>query len=796
MAANLKSPLAIIAANIRGGDACLVRVSGSDEEVALASLRGFVEEELYKSDEPLIRAVIDDKRRALPRDLKETGIGCYFGRPVQPGIGQGQVVFVDRMAVPVRLDADIAGDPRQEQQRVQSALATVQANMRALLGLPGSAAQKAVIKAQLSMAADISLADKVAEKITEGRSAGQAVLEAGEFFLAVFRQSDSTYIQERALDLQDVLQKLLREVDGSKFQEVPLELNRPAVAVAETLSPQQLLSLDRRWLKAVVLESASTTAHAVILARSLGIPMVVGVNDALRQLSPGQEVVVDGNRGFVIPCSVPIVAEFYAREANLLERRNSLARGVAGPVTTLDGRRMEVAVNVAGAEELEPAVRLGADGFGLFRTEMLFMGRQAAPEEDEQFAIYLHAARSAGSRPVIIRTLDVGADKPIPQLSLPRENNPFLGYRGVRIYPGFRDLVRTQVRAILRASAFGAIQMMVPMVCSLEEIHWVKMLMSEVRGELEAEGKPYNRAMPLGMMVETPSVAYSLPELCAELDFFSLGTNDLSQYFFAADRGNDRVAGLSQPRHPAFLRFLRQIVMEIHGAGKWVGMCGEMAADTDNLPLLVGMGLDEISVPASQVPELKQRLRRLSAASCEAVLSKATACRSAEEVDDLLKNSPSLDLAQPMLSPELVVIDHDSKNKQSAIREIVEAFFLDGRTEDPQFVEEAIWNRETISSTGLGYGIAVPHCKTDAVLADSIGILKLKHPIDWGSLDNKPVQMVILLAVRESQSNGRHLHVLSQLARKLMDEDFRIRLFKLHDAHAMVSHLSQELGVD
>jgi fructose-specific PTS system IIA-like component len=338
--------------------------------------------------------------------------------------------------------------------------------------------------------------------------------------------------------------------------------------------------------------------------------------------------------------------------------------------------------------------------------------------------------------------------------------------------------------------------MMVPMVSSVEEVLWIKTLIKEVQSELKAENIAFNPAMPLGIMIETPSVAFILNELCAELDFFSIGTNDLSQYFFAADRGNDKVANLSQPRHPAFLRFLRQIVSEIHRAGKWVGMCGEMAADLCNLPLLVGMGLDEISVPASQVAELKQRLRRLSANSCEELLSKATVCGCVEDVENVLRSNQLVDAPQPLLSPELVVVDDSSGSKQAAIREMVEAFYLTGRTEDPQYVEEAIWKRETISSTGLGYGFAIPHCKTDAVLADSIGILKLKRPIEWGSLDDKPVQMVILLAVRESQSNGRHLQILSQLARKLMDEDFRARLLSFQDANAMVSHLSQELAIE
>lgn len=792
--ANLKSPLAIIAANVRAGDRCCIRVTGVDQLLALASLRSFVEADLPQSDEPIAPSLADDKHGIVPRDLQQAGVTCYYGHAVHRGLGQGKVVFVDRRAAPQRADSETAGDPQQEQKRVQAALAKVQSHLHALLALPGSAAQKAVLKAQLSIAADISLADKLAEKITQGTSAGQAVQEAGDFFLAVFQQSESAYIRERSLDMQDVLQQLLGEIYGSEPQAPSLQLAEPSIAVAETLSPQQLLSLDRQWLKAVVLESASTTAHAVILAGSLGIPTLVGVKEARRQLHPGRAAVVDANRGFVVPCDAPAVAEFYLREGKMLERRRQvLSAGIAHPVATADGHKIEVAANIAGADELAQVLEQGADGIGLFRTEMLFIGRDSLPDEEEQFAVYKQAAELAHHRPVILRTLDVGADKPIPQLNLPKENNPFLGYRGVRLYPDFRELIHIQLRAALRASAFGRIQVMVPMVSSLEEVLWVKALIAQVQSELTTGNIAFNPAMPLGVMIETPAAAFLLRALCAELDFFSIGTNDLTQYFFAADRGNDRVASLAQARHPAFLRFLRQIVKEIQGAGKWVGMCGEMAADPANLALLAGLGLNEISVPASQIPELKQSLRRLSARSCEELLSKAAACEHSKDVEALLRESS--DQLQPLLTPDLIVVDDASENKRGAIREMVEAFYVSGRINDPQFVEEAIWNREGISSTGLGYGFAIPHCKTDAVLADSIGILKFKRPIDWGSLDDKPVHMIILLAVRESRANGIHLQVLSRLARKLMDEEFRTQLLSLNDANAMVSHLSRELEI-
>ena len=299
------------------------------------------------------------------------------------------------------------------------------------------------------------------------------------------------------------------------------------------------------------------------------------------------------------------------------------------------------------------------------------------------------------------------------------------------------------------------------------------------KGELKAERVAFDPDMPLGIMIETPAAAFMIEALSAKLDFFSIGTNDLSQYFFAAERGNDKVATLSAERHPAFLRFLRQIVSEIRKTGKPVAMCRDMAADLLILPLLVALGLDEISVPAFEIAELKQRLRRLSASSFESLLSKATACRNVEEVDDLLRIPQLVEVPQPLLIPELVVIDGVSESKQDVIQQIAEALYLAGRTEDALLIEEALWDREVISSTGLGYGFAIPHCKTDAVTADSVGILKLKQPISWGAVDDDPVRMAILLAVRESQSENRHLQFLSRLARKLIEEEFRARMLSL-----------------
>jgi fructose-specific PTS system IIA-like component len=465
------------------------------------------------------------------------------------------------------------------------------------------------------------------------------------------------------------------------------------------------------------------------------------------------------------------------------------------PAITADGRMIEVAANLSSAEELAPAFANGADGIGLFRTEMLFAGREQPPSEDEQFEVYAQAARAARGRAVMLRTFDIGADKPVSYFKLPAEGNPFLGYRGVRIYEEHRELLCAQLRAILRASAFGRVHMMVPMVAALEEVLWVKARLAEVRQDLRDRQIAFDPAMPVGIMIEIPSVAFILDQLCEEVDFFSIGTNDLVQYFLAVDRGNPKVGRLTNVRHPAFLRFLKQIVDEVRKGGKYIGMCGEMAGDISNLPLLLALGLDEISVASFEIPILKERVSRLTVSASQNLLASALKCKGVAEVESLLAGAALNGPDCPLLDQDLVVLGSKSESKEEAIREIINAFYIRARTNDPDRLEEAVWSREDVYSTGLGHGFAIPHCKTDAVVTGSIGVLKLSKPVEWGALDGQPVHTVILLAAPESGANGKHMQIFSQLARKLMSEEFRSQFMQANDPNAVLGYLMEELAI-
>jgi multiphosphoryl transfer protein len=791
--ANMKSVLAIISADIQHGDHCSVQVNGSDEQDAQAALQQFIVEVLPRCDVSLAGGTAFETSRTLPRVLRAAGINGSFGLRIGIGLGRGKVVLINGLALPRDLQFTPDPDSGQELQRLKSALCAVRDRIRDKLTHANTPAVAAILTAELAIANDISFSERLAEEVSRGRSIGQAVVDVGEFFIKLMRQSGSEYTRGRASDIREICVHVLEELYGSELRLPMVKLQEPSVIVAEALAPQQLLGLDQRYLNAIVLEHADTTSHATILARSLGIPLVVGMKNACGLFSPGQEVVVDANRGLVLSDSTAPTRQFYEREMATLKRRHGrLLRNAGGRAVTIDGRRLEVAANASSRHEVVQAFANGADSIGLFRTETSFLARTSPPSEDEQFSIYSETARIAAGRTVIIRTFDIGADKSVPYLGIAHENNPFLGYRGVRLYADHKDLLRSQLRAILRASCLGDIQIMAPMVSSLEEVLQFKAALSEAKQSLAANAA-FRSDIRVGIMIEIPAVAFILDQLCQHIDFFSIGTNDLSQYFFARDRGNPKVAELSNIRHPAFLRFLKQIVDQIRDAGKWVGMCGEMAADIRCLPLLLGLGLDEISLPATQIPESKTHISRLTAAECKELVSRAIACSNVVEVDKILDRDQSLGTGQPLLSEELVLLDSPCQSKEEAIQEIVDAFYVAGRTEDRAQLEESLWAREAVYSTGLGYGFAVPHCKTEAVTEDSIGILRLHQPIDWGSVDGQPVTMVVLIALRDPSNGTRHMQIFSTLARKLMNDDFRDHLLSIKTAQEMVAYVNQQL---
>jgi fructose-specific PTS system IIA-like component len=353
-------------------------------------------------------------------------------------------------------------------------------------------------------------------------------------------------------------------------------------------------------------------------------------------------------------------------------------------------------------------------------------------------------------------------------------------------------LVKTQFRALLRAAALGPLKVMVPMVACLEEARTTKRLFNEAKQELAAAGVAHGQEMPFGLMIEVPSAAFILDELCTEADFFSIGTNDLTQYFLAADRENPKVASLYSSLHPGFLRLLQQIVAGAKARGRWIGLCGEMAEDALVQPLLVGLGLDEISLAAPRLAATKAALAQLAAADCVALLDQALRCATRGEVAQLLAARPVS--TAPLLTPELVAIDVDCRTKGEAIRAAVDLLQVAGRTTRPELIEEEIWQREDTYSTGFGGGLAVPHCKSAHLAANAIAILKSRHGIEWGSIDGQPVRVAILLAIRADDHGKEHLKVFAKLSRLVVRNEFRDRLMAETDPATLTDFVLTSLN--
>ena len=392
---------------------------------------------------------------------------------------------------------------------------------------------------------------------------------------------------------------------------------------------------------------------------------------------------------------------------------------------------------------------------------------------------------------MIFRTMDIGGDKQIPYLNIPQEENPFLGYRAVRIYPEFAHLFRTQLRAILRAGASGNALLMIPMVHSLDQILWVKQELQNVREELTSQGLRHTPNLPLGIMVEVPSVCFIIDHFCDEVDFFSIGSNDMTQYLYAVDRNNPRVSPLYNPITPSFLRMVRQIVTAAHRHGKWVGICGELGGERRYLPLLLGLGIDEFSMSGPRIPDVKTLLRQLELSACQTLAERACECRSAEEIEALLAEFIPEEPPRPLLAQETIVFNEPLASKEQVLQFLCGNLAIHGRTEHPLELEEDLWQREEIVTTAVGFGVAIPHTKSQWIRHSSISIARLEKPIDWES-DMGEVELVIMLTLGAQEGNN-HVKVFSQLARKLVNKAFRASLFAADSPQSMLDLLNAEI---
>ena len=492
----------------------------------------------------------------------------------------------------------------------------------------GATAEAGILEAQGLMLDDPALLDGATALVNQGRPADDAVAETMAPFAEMLRASDDPVFQARAADVVDVVEQVRRALHGTAG--MPPPPSEPSVLVARDLAPSQTAGLDRALVVGFATEQGSATAHTAILARALGLPAVVGIAGLVDAVRDGQLVLLDGDQGTVLIDPPPDAIRAVRGPAPVLAD--------AAPAVTRDGRRVEVGCNAAGLEDAQRAAAAGADGIGLLRSEFLFLGSERLPTEAEQVDILTAVTSAMAPQPVILRTLDVGADKPLPALPQPPEANPALGVRGLRLQLLRRpDLLLDQLRAALRVASAHPLRLMFPMVSTVDEVRQVKALLEQARRDVNPSGVDGVR-MPVGIMIEVPSAVVGADLLAAEVDFFSLGTNDLTQYVFAADRTNPELAPLADSLHPVMLRMIDQVVKAAHKRKRWVGVCGEMASDLWAVPLLVGLGIDELSVHPPMVARIKTAIRQLDTTECARVARAALKLDSGGAVRRLLEH--------------------------------------------------------------------------------------------------------------------------------------------------------------
>lgn len=496
----------------------------------------------------------------------------------------------------------------------------------------------AIFEGHLMILEDEELEEEIIDYLRSNKvNASVAASKIIDQQVEMLSEIDDEYLKERAGDIRDIGNRLIKNILGMHIVDLG-DITEESILVAYDLTPSETAQLNLEKVLGFITDIGGRTSHTSIMARSLELPAIVGTNDVTARVNTGDYLILDAvnNRVYVNPTQAEI-DELKTLEAKLAEEKEELAKLKDLPAVTLDGHKVDVVANIGTIRDCEGAHRNGAEGVGLYRTEFLFMDRDQLPSEEEQFIAYKEVVEAMEGRLVVLRTMDIGGDKELPYLNLPKEMNPFLGWRAVRIALDRREILHAQLRAVLRASAFGKLAVMFPMIISVEEIRELKSVLETLKAELRAEGKAFDENIQVGVMVETPSAAVNAKFLAKEVDFFSIGTNDLTQYTLAVDRGNELISHLYNPMSPSVLGLIKQVIDASHVEGKWTGMCGELAGDERATLLLLGMGLDEFSMSAISVPRIKKLIRHVNYQEVKALADEALQKPTAAEIEQLIQ---------------------------------------------------------------------------------------------------------------------------------------------------------------
>lgn len=793
LTANAKSALAIIATDTLQGDTCTIILQGDDEHSASVQLADLLNQlDAWKHEQEEHAALAQGY---LPRSLQETQAEFITGTRVSGGVAIARPVIFHNLTLDEMLARNPGGafTPQGEKARIRKGLQKMHREKEALLNTRRSL-EHDILQAHISLITDPQFLATLDGYINDHHNAWSAIVQAAMATSETLSGSTSRYISERTLDVFDIALQLLTQLYGAEaVSQGPLTLNRPSVVFANSLTPSQFLALNKNWLAGIVLSSTGKTSHTAILARALGIPTLSGIDFSTLALRPEQEIVVDGDLAGLIAAPDEKVLHYYRHERAVRhDMQQRMLASVQAPAMTAEGHRVDIAANIASLEEACAAFDNGAESIGLFRTEMSFMARPIPPDYHELVALYSHVMRVAGGKTVIFRTFDIGGDKPVDYLRQEKEDNPFLGFRAVRTYPQLHALFMLQLKAILAVSADGPAKIMIPMVAHVEEIIWCREQLAVAKAELHAQGVAFNDGIELGVMLEVPSVLFSVPEMAEFADFFSVGSNDLTQYLFAADRGNPQTRDIYDNHAPAFLRALQFAVEEVHRAGKWIGLCGEIAASSAFLPVLIGMGFDELSMNSPAIPGIKQTLRELSLPKCQALVAEVVKAKRSAGVRQMLLSPDVTAIEQkPLLAPELLLWQLEAADKNDAIKKMVDNLWLHRRTDNRHKLCDDVWQREEPFPTVAGHGFAIPHARSGYASDSSISVATLARPVFWGGQE---VDTIFLLTISESASDTEHMKYFSTLARMLMNDEFITKTKNSTNSQALYRLLSRTLA--
>jgi len=571
-------------------------------------------------------------------DAARAGETIFRGIPVSPGVCRGKLLVVGKphTEAVIRQRVSEAEVPeelkRLEQGLVETRQQILEVQRQVTKGL--GAEDASIFDAHLLVLEDPTLVEEVTRLICQEKvTAAYAFQQVAEKYVRTLSGIDDDYLRERATDMRDVTSRMLDNLVGRTTNFDLGKLKEPCIIISYDLTPSQTAQIDKAMVKGFATDIGSRTSHTAIMARSLRIPAVVGLHSASQQLASGSYALLDGFNGqIVVNPTDQTLFEYGQLERKRFTLEEKLRDTIDKAAVTLDGTPVVLSANVEQPTDTEAVIASGAEGVGLFRTEYLFINRETLPSEEEQYQAYRQVATALRPHPVIIRTLDLGGDKFLSHLQVPQEMNPFLGWRAIRFCLQQREIFRLQLRAILRASVEGNVKLMYPMICSLDELNQANALLEQFKAELKGEGVPYDDRMEVGAMIEIPSAAVEAESLARRVQFFSVGTNDLIQYTLAVDRLNEKIAYLYEPTHPAILRLIKMTADAGRHHGIWTGVCGEMAGDPVLTPLLLGLGVTELSAAPSVVPQIKYLIRRLKMNEAETLAAFALKCESGAEI--------------------------------------------------------------------------------------------------------------------------------------------------------------------